>query len=170
MKQLDRQINFKVSGSPPKREIENEKGQFLANRVSPKNRPWARKTVIFSNPLFHLTTASQNQQFCRTRSSVITRTRQTTPHKFLIKTPPPPAAVAKFQVKIRSPPLFVSPTRPKTASAKKKAMSLPKNVSTSAKLRSSFSPSRLATRLASPLMLRNPPICVSPTRSRVATM
>ena len=33
------QINFKVSGSPPNKEIENEKGQFPANRVSPKNRP-----------------------------------------------------------------------------------------------------------------------------------
>ncbi|KAL7584410.1 hypothetical protein Lser_V15G46311 [Lactuca serriola] len=163
-------INFKVSGSPPKKEIETEKGRFPANRVSPKNKPWARKTVIFPNPLFHSTPASQNQQFCRTRSPVITRTRQTTPHKFLIKTPPPPAAVAKFQVKIRSPPLSVSPTRPKTASAKKKAMSPPKNVSTSAKLRRSFSPSRLATRLASPLKIRNPTICVSPTRSGMASV
>ncbi|KAL4580567.1 hypothetical protein LXL04_016766 [Taraxacum kok-saghyz] len=157
-------INFKVSGSPPKKEIETEKGRFSANKVSPKNRPWARKAVIFPNPLFHSTPTSKNQSFCRTRSPVITRTRQTTPHKFLIKTPPPPAAVAKFQVKIRSPTFSVSPTRPRTA-LKKKPISPPKNVSTAAKLRRSFSPSRLATRLASPLKVRNPTISVSPTKS-----
>lgn len=156
-------INFKVSGSPPKKEIEKENCRFTANRVSPKNRPWARKTVIFPNPLFHSSTNSQKQKFCRTKSPVIPRTRPTTPHKFLIKTPPSAAArgrvgtaaassssVVKFQVKIRSPTISVSPTRPTT----KKSVSPPKKVSTAAKLRRSFSPSRLASKLASPLKSR----------------
>ncbi|CAI9291653.1 unnamed protein product [Lactuca saligna] len=56
------------------------------------------------------------------------------------------------------------------ANAKKKTMSPPNNISTSAKLRRSFSPSRLEIRLPSPLMLRKPLICISPTRSRVATL
>ncbi|KVI01721.1 microtubule-binding protein TANGLED [Cynara cardunculus var. scolymus] len=152
-------INFKVSGSPPKKEIEKENCRFMANRVSPKNKPWAKKTVIFPNPLFHSSNNSQNQRFYRTKSPVIPRIRQTTPHKFLIKTPPSkaatsPSSVVKFQVKIRSPTICVSPTRPTTASAKKKSISPPKKVSTAAKLRRSFSPSRLASRLVSPLKSR----------------
>ncbi|PWA81908.1 hypothetical protein CTI12_AA166200 [Artemisia annua] len=183
-------INFKVTGSPPKKETEKENCHFLANRVSPKHRPWARKTVIFPNPLFNLSPNAKNQQFNRTKSPVIPRTRPTTPHKFLIKTPPPKSkasaastsSAVKFQVKIRSPIVSVSPTRPKKAMSpprrvsppkkvsvspprrvsppKKvsvtplKRVSPPKKVSTAAKLRRSFSPSRLASRLVSPLKSR----------------
>ncbi|OMO99157.1 hypothetical protein COLO4_13475 [Corchorus olitorius] len=141
-------INFKVS--PPKiREFDKENNRHLANRVSPRNKPWAKKTVLFPNPLFSSTPASQQQKFCKTRSPVIARTRQTqTPHKFLIKSPP---SASKFQVKIKSPPLVssISPTRSSTNLSKKS----PK-LSAASKLRRSFSPSRLANRLVSPLKSR----------------
>ncbi|KAK4424661.1 Microtubule-binding protein TANGLED [Sesamum alatum] len=48
-------INFKGS-SPVQngvRECDKENCRYIANRVSPRNRPWARKTVLFPNPLFH---------------------------------------------------------------------------------------------------------------------
>ncbi|KAL5850825.1 hypothetical protein ACOSQ4_008838 [Xanthoceras sorbifolium] len=169
-------INFKVS--PPKvREFDKENSRYLANRVSPRNRPWVKKTVLFPNPLF-LSTPSQQQKFCKTRSPVIARNNKQTPHnflvkssaslqqkfcktrspviarnnkqsphKFLIKSPP---SASKFQVKIKSPPVVssLSPTRP--ASLSKKS---PK-VSTASKLRRSLSPSRLANRLVSPLKSR----------------
>ncbi|KAL5783677.1 hypothetical protein ACOSP7_008706 [Xanthoceras sorbifolium] len=138
-------INFKVS--PPKvREFDKENSRYLANRVSPRNRPWVKKTVLFPNPLF-LSTPSQQQKFCKTRSPVIARNNKQSPHKFLIKSPP---SASKFQVKIKSPPVVssLSPTRP--ASLSKKS---PK-VSTASKLRRSLSPSRLANRLVSPLKSR----------------
>lgn len=116
----------------------------MANRVSPRNKPWAKKTVIFPNPLFHSSPASNHQKFGGTKSPVIAKNRQT-PHKFLVKSP---ASASKFQVKIKSPPICLSPTR--TSSLSKKS---PK-VSTAAKLRRSFSPSRLASRLVSPLKSR----------------
>uniref|UniRef100_A0A5B7BCA4 Putative microtubule-binding protein TANGLED n=1 Tax=Davidia involucrata TaxID=16924 RepID=A0A5B7BCA4_DAVIN len=111
-------INFKVS---PLHQRENGGTRFSANRVSPRNRPWARKTVLFPNPLFHSSPTSHHHKFCKTKSPVITRKNpQTTPHK--------------FHVKIRSPPpISISPTK----------------VSTAAKLCRSFSPSRLANRLVS---------------------
>ncbi|GKA86915.1 hypothetical protein Tco_0808626 [Tanacetum coccineum] len=170
-------INFKVTGSPPKKEAEKENCHFLANRVSPKHRPWARKTVIFPNPLFHLSPNAKNKKFNRTKSPVIPKTRPTTPHKFLIKTPPPKSkasaastsSAVKFKVKIRSPTVSVSPTRPtkkamspprrlsppkKVTVSPPRRVSPPKKVSTAAKLRRSFSPSRLASRLVSPLKSR----------------
>ncbi|KAB1202261.1 putative microtubule-binding protein TANGLED [Morella rubra] len=138
-------INFKVS--PPKvREVGKENIRYLANRVSPRNRPWAKKTVLFPNPLFLSTASTQQQKFCKTRSPVIARNKQT-PHKFLIKSPP--SASSKFQVKIKSPPVVtLSPTRRISFSQKSPKMS------TASKFRRSFSPSRLATRLVSPLRSR----------------
>ncbi|XVF14944.1 hypothetical protein REPUB_Repub09cG0104900 [Reevesia pubescens] len=137
-------INFKVS--PPKfREFDKENNRHNANRVSPRNRPWAKKTVLFPNPLFSSTPASQQQKFTKTRSPVIARNRQT-PHKFLIKSPP---SASKFQVKIKSPPVVsLSPIRSINMSKKS-----PK-VSAASKLRRSFSPSRLANRLICPLKSR----------------
>ncbi|XP_022744172.1 probable microtubule-binding protein TANGLED [Durio zibethinus] len=134
-------INFKVS--PPKfREFDRENNRHVAHRVSPRNRPWAKQTFLFPNPLFSSTPASQQQKFCKTRFPVIARSRQT-PHKFLIKSPP---SVSKFQVKIKSPRMVsLSPTRSTNMSKKS-----PK-VSAASKLRKSFSPSRLANRLMSPL-------------------
>ncbi|KAL1546038.1 putative microtubule-binding protein TANGLED [Salvia divinorum] len=139
-------INFKVSPLQ-NRECDKENSRYVANRVSPRNRPWVRKTVLFPNPLFSSSPTSQHQKFGKTKSPMIARNRQT-PHKFLIKSPPPPAA-SKFQVKIRSPPLCISPTR--GGGGPKKS---PRASSTAARLRRSFSPSRLASKLVSPLKSR----------------
>ncbi|PNT06279.2 hypothetical protein POPTR_013G022600v4 [Populus trichocarpa] len=148
-------INFKVS-PPKKSEVDKENARYLANRVSPRNRPWAKKTVLFPNPLFLSTDSTQQQKFCKTRSPVIARNKkQTTPHKFLIKSPP---SGSKFQVKIKNPPVVcsLSPTRPTNLS--RKSPTRPTNLSrkspklsTASKLRRSFSPSRLANKLVSPL-------------------
>ncbi|KAL6324051.1 hypothetical protein AAG906_006322 [Vitis piasezkii] len=138
-------INFKVV-SPKKGEFNKENYHLSANRVSPRNRPWARKTVMFPNPLFLHNTASHQQKFCRTRSPVLAKTREL-PHKFLIKSPP---SASKSQVKIKNLPVSISPTRSTTALGKK---SSPK-VSAAVKFRRSFSPSRLANRLVSPLKNR----------------
>ncbi|GKV08988.1 hypothetical protein SLEP1_g20554 [Rubroshorea leprosula] len=137
-------INFKVSPLKIK-ELEKENNRFLANRVSPRNKPWAKKTVLFPNPLFHSTSSTQQQRFCKTRSPVIARNRGT-PHKFLIKSPP---SASKFQAKIKCPPVVsLSPPR-RTISSKKSP-----RLSTASKLRRSFSPSRLANKLVSPLKSR----------------
>nr|GMD42165.1 microtubule-binding protein TANGLED [Ipomoea batatas] len=106
-----RRINFKVVVSPPNCERENCNKYYMANRVSPRHRPWAKKTVLFPNPVFHSSS-------------------------------PPTQKPSKFQVKIRSPPLSISPTRTAAVVSKKS----PK-MSTAAKLRRSFSPSRLANKL-----------------------
>ncbi|KAL3631653.1 hypothetical protein CASFOL_024637 [Castilleja foliolosa] len=122
-------INFKLS-SP---ECEKQNCRYMANRVSPRNRPWVKKTVLFPNPLYHSTSpTSQHQKLVnKTKSPVIARNRQV-PHKFLIKSPP--------QVKIKSPTrICISPTRTEKASSS---------------MRRSFSPSRLANRLISPLKCR----------------
>ncbi|CAL5208584.1 unnamed protein product [Lathyrus oleraceus] len=175
-------ITFKVS--PPKvRDFDRENNKYLslANRVSPRNRPWAKKAVLFPNPLFMSTHASssssqpqpqQQQQFCKTRSPIISSNRgttTTTTHKFLVKSPPSNSKVKiksttrtsnvsisphKFlikspgsnsKVKLKSTNVSISPTR--LASLSKNS---PKR-STASKFRRSFSPSRLATRLVSPL-------------------
>ncbi|KAL3843964.1 hypothetical protein ACJIZ3_001367 [Penstemon smallii] len=138
-------INFKVSSSPIQCD-DKENCKYIANRVSPRNRPWARKTVLFPNPLFHSSSpTSKNQNFPKTKSPMLSRNKQT-PHKFLIKSPPPTAS--KFQVRIKSPPICVSPPTRKSIS------STPNKISTAAKLRRSFSPSRIANRLVSPLKSR----------------
>ncbi|BAT95054.1 hypothetical protein LR48_Vigan10g089900 [Vigna angularis] len=175
-------INFKVS--PPKvREFDKESNRYMANRVSPRNRPWARKTVLFPNPLFlstHSSSQPQQQQFCKTRSPIISRNRGTTSHKFVIKSPPSPprqqqscktkspgisrnrgGTPHKFLIKSPSsaskfpPTVSISPTRPVRLSR----LSPPKrssSSSTASKFRRSFSPSRIASRLVS----------LSPLRSR----
>lgn len=147
-------INFKVS--PPKRsDLERDNSaskRYFANRVSPKHKPWAKKTVLFPNPLFHSSPTSQKQKFCKTKSPIIAKKRET-PHKFLIKSP----------VKIKSPQkglLSVSP------SAATKVMPLvrkspPKLPSAASKLRRSLSPSRLANKLVSPLKGRRNSMSIS---------
>ncbi|XP_062084739.1 probable microtubule-binding protein TANGLED [Humulus lupulus] len=148
-------INFKIS-PPNKREIEKENNRFVAaNRVSPRHKPWAKKAVLFPNPLFTAssTNSTEQQKFYRTMSPIIARgnkqqntqqQQQHTPHKFLIKSP---HTNSKFQVKIKTPPL-ISRSPPKRATNKSPKMS------TATKLRRSFSPSRLASRLVSPLRSR----------------
>ncbi|KAG6427295.1 hypothetical protein SASPL_111537 [Salvia splendens] len=139
-------INFKVSPLQKNRECDKENCRYIANRVSPRNRPWVRKTVLFPNPLFLSSPTSQHHKFGKTKSPMIAKNRHTPPHRFLIKSPPPPppaAASSKFQVKIRSPPLCISPTRGAERAS-----------SAAARLRRSFSPSRLASKLVSPLKSR----------------
>uniref|UniRef100_A0A7C8YVA2 Microtubule-binding protein TANGLED n=1 Tax=Opuntia streptacantha TaxID=393608 RepID=A0A7C8YVA2_OPUST len=140
-------INFKVP-SPKNPELDRENSasrRYLANRVSPRHKPWARKTVLFPNPLFHSSPTSQHQKFCKTKSPVISKKREI-PHKFVIKSP----------VKIRSPQkgLLVSGASPVSPSRKPRTLirkSPPKAPSTASKLRRSLSPSRLVNRLVSPL-------------------
>ncbi|KAK9083947.1 hypothetical protein Scep_030418 [Stephania cephalantha] len=124
-------INFKVS--PNKVEIGKE-NWHVANRVSPRNKPWAKKTVLFPNPLFNNISSSPTSHHKK--------------HKFVIKSPTS-TSNSKFQVRIKSPPVSLSPTTRPVILNKKS----PK-VSTAAKLRRSFSPSRLANRLVSPLKNR----------------
>ncbi|KAL6560560.1 hypothetical protein OROGR_004119 [Orobanche gracilis] len=124
-------INFKECDK------ENYSSRYIASRVSPRNRPWATKAVLFPNPLFH----SQHQKFGKSN-------RQT-PHKFLIK-PVDYHSSSKFQVKIKSPPpISISPTKrsPNTTAAAAAAN----------RIRKSFSPSRLANRLL---------VVTSPLKSR----
>ncbi|XP_020888111.1 probable microtubule-binding protein TANGLED [Arabidopsis lyrata subsp. lyrata] len=47
--------------------------RHLANRVSPKHKPWVQKAVLFPNPLFISGTATQQAKFSRTMSPVIAR-------------------------------------------------------------------------------------------------
>ncbi|XP_031403615.1 microtubule-binding protein TANGLED isoform X1 [Punica granatum] len=151
-------INFKVSPPKQRDSSEKENGRYLANRVSPRHKPWARKTVLFPNPLFLSTPSKQNQQqkFCKTRSPVIANKKRqgTSPHKFLIKSP---SSASKFQVKIKSPPkVSVSPPMRHSTKAlvsSTNGLKLRHSFSPS-KLRRSFSPSRIANRLMSPLKSR----------------
>ncbi|KAL9233288.1 hypothetical protein vseg_008309 [Gypsophila vaccaria] len=143
VKRARSRINFKVS--PPKRaEIEREKGaryNSLANRVSPKHKPWAKKTVLFPNPVFHSSPTSQKTKFFKTRSPVIEKKREVC-HKFLVKSP----------VKIRSQQkgyACVSPVAKMTGLSRKSPQK--QQMSTASKVRRSLSPSRLVSRMVSPL-------------------
>ncbi|KAK1401628.1 hypothetical protein POM88_001233 [Heracleum sosnowskyi] len=102
-------INFKAS-SPLKRTTKENCQHFVANRVSPKNKLWAKKAVVFPNPMFQSSSTIPNQQKFYTKSPDITKNRQQTPHKFLVK-PPGGASASKFQVKIKSLPISLSPPR-----------------------------------------------------------
>jgi len=131
-----------------------------ANRVSPKNRPWAKKAVMFPNPAFHASTSAaantdacatpspskKQKRFYTTRSPVVALARQT-PHKFLVKSPPS-ALGSKLRIHGKAvlparPAATVSPPPPVKAQA-----------SPAKTRRCSFSPSRLATRLVSPIKAR----------------
>lgn len=145
--------------------------RHLANRVSPKHKPWVKKAVLFPNPLFISGSSTQQATFSRTMSPVIARNETTssknkkeTPHKFLIKSPP--RSASKFQVKIRSPPkVSVSPTRnggylarksPRGSNSPTRSITLGRKspaastspvrkspkLSTAAKFRRSFTPTR----------------------------
>lgn len=146
-------INFKASS--PLISQDKENCRYLANRVSPRHKPWAKKTVLFPNPLFHSSPTSTNPKFTRTKSPIIPINRTKTPHKFLIKTRSPPLLSPKS---IKTPHKFLiktkSPTRrslsPSTRSPTARAPPSP----AATRLRRSFSPSRLANRLISPLKTR----------------
>ncbi|XP_021772953.1 probable microtubule-binding protein TANGLED [Chenopodium quinoa] len=140
-------INFRVS---PEKRPEIDRGNRVspkqssmrynvANRVSPKHKPWAKKTVLFPNPLFH--SSSPTSQISKTKSPLIAKKRET-PHKFLVKSP----------VKIKSPQKSFTSVSPvsKTASFGRKSPPKPAS-SMASKLRRSLSPSRLVNRFVSPL-------------------
>nr|XP_004231277.1 probable microtubule-binding protein TANGLED [Solanum lycopersicum] len=167
-------INFKVSPVQQK-ECEKENCKYIANRVSPRNRPWVKKTVLFPNPLFHSSPTSQQQKLSKTQSPVIARNRQS-PHKFLVKSPP---KAPKLQMKIRSPQkLHASPTRVTSLGTKFSTKSPPKASKFQVKIRSppqlSVSPTRVTSLGSKSLAksppkfqvkIRNPPqLSVSPTR------
>ncbi|CAA0815569.1 Probable microtubule-binding protein TANGLED [Striga hermonthica] len=147
---------------------------IAANRVSPKNRPWARKTVLFPNPLFHSSLLSSPT---REKVPVIGRSVRQTPHKFLIKSPPlksPKRLANKIMIisplkgrkneenmavmkeieksrQIAHKFLMQGKTKNESAAGLGKKLSPPP-----AKLRRSFSPSRLAKRIVlSPMKFRS---------------
>ncbi|CAN7113098.1 hypothetical protein HID58_003787 [Brassica napus] len=128
--------------------------RHLANRVSPKHKPWVKKAVLFPNPLFISGSSTQQAKFSRTMSPVIARSNKETPHKFLIRSPTSTSA-SKFQVKIKSPPkVSVSPNRSRSNLACKsptRSLTLEKKsprLSTAAKLRRSFTPTRNGSNVA----------------------
>lgn len=136
-------IRFKAT-SPIKRSPEKKKvvPNVAANRVSPRNKPWTRKTVLFPNPLFLSSPSSNQPKFCRTRSPIIGRSKhQQQPHRFIIKSP---AVPSKIRTALRS-------VSPPAVSVKRS----PKNI---ARLRRSLSPARLVSTLASPLKNRFSPL------------
>ncbi|XP_047094341.1 microtubule-binding protein TANGLED1-like isoform X1 [Lolium rigidum] len=155
------------AGTPPSRGRVRSRIQFkpasplgrpssvAANRVSPKNRPWAKKTVMFPNPAFCAPTSStayaspssakKQRRFSSSRSPVLARQ---TPHKFLVKSPPSAlGSKLKSQSKLLPNPRPVVDVSPPGKSR-----------------RCSFSPSRLATRLVSPIKARLS--FVSPMKAR----
>ncbi|KAM0841941.1 hypothetical protein ACQ4PT_058692 [Festuca glaucescens] len=155
------------AGTPPSRGRVRSRIQFKptsplgrpssvsANRVSPKNRPWAKKTVMFPNPAFCAPTSStayaspssskKQKRFYNSRSPVLARQ---TPHKFLVKSPP-----SALGSKLKSQSKLLPNSRPVV------------DVSPPGKSRRcSFSPSRLATRLVSPIKARLS--FVSPMKAR----
>ncbi|CAA7405910.1 unnamed protein product [Spirodela intermedia] len=139
-------ISFKPASPPNWREGTGRRPVAVAaQRVSPKSRPWAKKAVLFPNPVFS-SPSSHHHRFSKTGSPVIAaRLRQGPPHKFLIKSPP---TAARLQVRVKSSqPASLSPLRLPSSSRPKMAVV--------ARLRRSFSPSRLASRLVAMSPLRS---------------
>ncbi|KAK9735413.1 hypothetical protein RND81_04G204400 [Saponaria officinalis] len=140
VKRARSRINFKVS--PPKRADIGSRYNSMANKVSPKHKPWAKKTVLFPNPVFHSSPTSQKPKFCKIKSPVIEKKTETC-HKFLVKSP----------LKIRSPQkgiICVSPVGTKITGLSRKSPHK-QQISTASKLRRSLSPSRLVNRFVSPM-------------------
>ncbi|XP_074574860.1 microtubule-binding protein TANGLED1 [Curcuma longa] len=140
-----------------RREEEAEEGvkhgklSVAAHRVSPRHRPWGKKTVLFPNALFNSSSSSpppasacRGQRFYKTKSPIIGRSRppQTPPpHKFLIKSP---TASLGSQLATRKPGVAV--VRVLQAS--------PEKVVVLKTRRRSFSPSKFINRVVSPLRTR----------------
>ncbi|XP_010927019.1 microtubule-binding protein TANGLED1 [Elaeis guineensis] len=138
-------IRFKSTSPLSKREDRSIGGRtsVTVNRVSPKNKPWAKKAVLFPNPLFlpssSSPSSSNKQSFYRTKSPIIGRTRQQIPHKFIIKSPP---TSLKLQLKSKKAVPAMALNSPTEKVVVPKAR------------RCSFSPSKLASRLVSPIRTR----------------
>ncbi|KAM0954175.1 putative microtubule-binding protein TANGLED1 [Dioscorea sansibarensis] len=143
-------ITFKASSPSPSKEKDTRsvlmrRHSVTAQRVSPKNRPWAKKTVLFPNPLFSDSTQQKPEQFYKTRSPIISRIRQQTPRKFLVKSP---TTSLKLQFKNNKAVPVVTSNQLPSSSSPVRTMALPKV------RRCSFSPSKLANRFISPLKMR----------------
>ncbi|KAF2586978.1 hypothetical protein F2Q70_00037715 [Brassica cretica] len=137
-------IVFKIVSPQTKAEKKAQNGEnsfrHLANRVSPKHKPWVKKAVLFPNPLFISGSSTQQAKFSRTMSPVIARSKNSK------ETP------RKFQVKIKSPPkVSVSPNRsgsnlgrksPRGSPTRSVTLGKSPKLSTAAKLRRSFTPTR----------------------------
>ncbi|KAL0691730.1 hypothetical protein Bca4012_091409 [Brassica carinata] len=135
-------IVFKIVSPQTKAEKKAQNGEnsfrHLANRVSPKHKPWVKKAVLFPNPLFISGSSTQQAKFSRTMSPVIARSKNSK------ETP------RKFQVKIKSPPkVSVSPNRsgsnlgrksPRGSPTRSVTLGKSPKLSTAAKLRRSFTP------------------------------
>ncbi|KAG0498586.1 hypothetical protein HPP92_002896 [Vanilla planifolia] len=137
-------ISFKATSPPNRREQRNSrdvKASVTVSHVSPRARPWAKKTVLFPNPLFLSTSPSSSHQmkFYKTGSPIIARTSQRTPHKFIIKSPPTNMG-SQFKSKKAVPAVAVSPIKSKGSASNPR--------------RYSFSPSKMANKLVSPLKAR----------------
>ncbi|XP_047179944.1 microtubule-binding protein TANGLED, partial [Vigna umbellata] len=129
-------IDFKVS--PPKAAEFQKQNDVKCLKVSTKNRP-----------LFFSTHFSRQQQFCKTKSPVISR-NMGAQHKCLMKCPAEKAS--QFQGKVKNPSTFSissSLARPATTN-----LSLSKKSSPKRWFRS-FSPSRVAARLLASSPLRS---------------
>jgi microtubule-binding protein TANGLED1 len=115
---------------------------------------------MFPNPVFHASTSAaantyacatpspskKQKQFYKTRSPVMALARQT-PHKFLVKSPPS-ALGSKLRIHGKA----VLPVRPTAAVSP--PLPVKAQASPAKTRRCSFSPSRLATRLVSPIKAR----------------
>ncbi|XP_013586202.1 PREDICTED: microtubule-binding protein TANGLED-like [Brassica oleracea var. oleracea] len=137
-------IVFKIVSPQTKAEKKAQNGEnsfrHAANRVSPKHKPWVKKAVLFPNPLFISGSSTQQAKFSRTMSPVIARSKNSK------ETP------RKFQVKIKSPPkVSVSPNRsgsnlgrksPRGSPTRSVTLGKSPKLSTAAKLRRSFTPTR----------------------------
>uniref|UniRef100_A0A2C9VFM0 Uncharacterized protein n=1 Tax=Manihot esculenta TaxID=3983 RepID=A0A2C9VFM0_MANES len=145
--------NSENTKSKRKKEKQDKLQSIRSQATSPSLRR-ARSRINFKvvsppkKPLLH------PFKFYRTRSPVIPRNKQTTPHKFFLKSS---LSTSKFQVKIKSSPV-VSLLPTEAANFSKKSPTRAANLSkkspkvfTASKLRLSFSPSRLANGLVSPL-------------------
>ncbi|KAG8070619.1 hypothetical protein GUJ93_ZPchr0006g43159 [Zizania palustris] len=160
-KQSQRGTARAEDGTPPSRGRVRSRIQFKptsplgrpsvsVNRVSPRNRPWAKKTVMFPNPTFLASTSSasydspspskKQKRFYKTRSPVITRQ---TPHKFLLKSPP-----SSLGCKLKSQGKLLA-SRPVAVSPPGKSKAAAAAASGTKTRRCTFSPSRLAARFVS---------------------
>ncbi|VAH08009.1 unnamed protein product [Triticum turgidum subsp. durum] len=176
-KQSQRGTAGAEAGTPPSRARVRSRIQFkptsplgrpslsAANRVSPKNRPCGKKTVMFPNPTFVAPASSaayaspsatkKQKRSNKARSPV--KAAQT-PHKFLVKTPP-----SALGSKLKSHGKLLPNSRPVAVSPPGKAQA-----ASGKARRCSFSPSKLATRLVSPIKARLS--FISPMKSRTSSL
>ncbi|XP_051133287.1 probable microtubule-binding protein TANGLED [Andrographis paniculata] len=57
-------------------DFDKENFRYKANQVSPRNRPWAKKAVLFPNPLFDASPMKTSQKIVGKKSSMISKNAQ----------------------------------------------------------------------------------------------